>query len=153
MIHTLSYFVTKVSLKGSRYHHHSTLQDIVFQFIYLPTFCFITTRRSRVRSDLETDDKVTGKDKVVPVQDMKSYVWIEVQRHSCLASELDGGEWLISHSNCFTPGTESRCPLNRGLVRPPQSRSGCFEEEKKISFICLGSNTGSSSSSPRYCSD
>jgi hypothetical protein len=52
-----------------------------------------------------------SKSKVDPLPAMKERRGAEVIR-SFLISSLDGGEWSVSRSGCFTSGKESQCPLN-----------------------------------------
>jgi hypothetical protein len=44
---------------------------------------------------------------------------------------LDGGEWLPSRSDHFTPEKEPLYPL-KGTLGGPQSRSGSYGEEKSL---------------------
>jgi hypothetical protein len=55
----------------------------------------------------------------------------EVQHHSFLILALEAGEWSISCPTCLTPRKESQYPLSRRLGGP-QSRSGCFTDEKNF---------------------
>jgi hypothetical protein len=48
-----------------------------------------------------------------------------------IASALDGGEWLVSHSGRFTSDKEPRYPLNRRLSGP-QNWSGYSGKEKNL---------------------
>jgi hypothetical protein len=52
-----------------------------------------------------------------------------------LTSEVDGDDWSVSHSHCFTPqGKSPWCPLDRRMGEP-QSRSGCGDDEKNSQFL------------------
>lgn len=52
-----------------------------------------------------------------------------------LCSAVDGGEWAASRPDRFTPGRETRYPLNRGLSAL-QSQSGRFCRRESPSEGC-----------------
>jgi hypothetical protein len=65
----------------------------VSQSMYVPT---ITTK-------FITNTVQEGKGKTVPIDAMK-VGGVEVQRHSCLTSAVDAGEWSTSRTGRFNPG-------------------------------------------------
>ena len=73
----------------------------------------------------------------------KSIGGLEVHLHLFLTSALNLDDWSTPRPCRFNPCKQSRIPLYRRLSGP-QSRSGCFREEK-ISHTCQDLNLGSSS--------
>ena len=67
------------------------------------------------------------KSEVVPAYAMKAHRGTRngTTRTPILCSAVDGGEWAASRPDRFTPGRETRYPLNSGLSAL-QSRSGRF---------------------------